>query len=933
MQRQTISTTSCHAKLLALLCILFVMTFPAHAQKKVIIASDWDFAPFEFLNSEGQADGYNIELLHTILTRMNVPHEFVMKARRKNIGVFLNHEADLIVDYRDRYTGSQFCRSVTPMGYYRVVAAHRNDTPKLTQTRQLLNNGTIVFNNVNDSISYLLLGDMANQIERMEFQSPRTALNGIREGVYKYFVWGEQPMKWKIREFNISDVTFDVVQNLKPTEIHIVGYDQKLIDEIDSHYARMVQSGEIDQLQDKWFHPEVEQSRTSSIPVYIGLGLLLLTTIVFFTYRFTRNKVKKALAHNDEMEEIMHHALSMGNYDVGIIDLQKGIASNQHGNVLPEEGVSIQEFKAFIHPDDQSVVFDGDKLRISDKQKATPFTIRWNDGHDGQVHWATITGYSYPEYDKKKKPVSIIIAARDITEQGEKERKDRDVASHYFKMFESTLLGMSFYGKDGRLLDMNERMKELCNIDEKTLDYFYVLNLFDSDYTKGVYDPNSTEILHVCQHMYYPHLGLDKYIELRIVPAVMENGEIGYFIVTARDISEERSMYLELRSQSLALKEAEKSNRAYENELRILLENCNMYVWHTDIKTGIITFARSLHGEEFTETLKEYADGMYEEHRREALANIQRIREYKKPFNVIHHFHTTPVTKKSAWFSVSGMPLLDAEGNVVRLFGIVRDVTHLMEAQDKLKEETARAENSAMLKATFLANMTHEIRTPLNAIVGFSDILQMVDSTEERKEFIRIIHNNCDMLMRLINDIFEASTMDVKPLEIVPREVDFAAEFNIVGQSLSQRVQEPGVQYIIDSPMSSFRTILDMGRMQQVITNFVTNAVKYTHQGHIKVGWKVSSNPIEPAAQDAEGIYMYCEDTGAGIPKEKQKKVFDRFVKLNDFVQGTGLGLSICKSIAERSGGSIGVISEGDGTGSTFWIWVPCHQITSGETA
>ena len=165
------------------------------------------------------------------------------------------------------------------------------------------------------------------------------------------------------------------------------------------------------------------------------------------------------------------------------------------------------------------------------------------------------------------------------------------------------------------------------------------------------------------------------------------------------------------------------------------------------------------------------------------------------------------------------------------------------------------------------------------------------------------------------------------------REVDFAAEFAVVSQSLSQRVQEPGVEYIVDSPMSSFHTILDMGRMQQVITNFVTNAVKYTHQGHIKVGWKVSSNPIEPAAQDAEGIYMYCEDTGASIPKEKQKKVFDRFVKLNDFVQGTGLGLSICKSIAERSGGSIGVISEGDGTGSTFWIWVPCHQITSGETA
>ena len=125
------------------------------------------------------------------------------------------------------------------------------------------------------------------------------------------------------------------------------------------------------------------------------------------------------------------------------------------------------------------------------------------------------------------------------------------------------------------------------------------------------------------------------------------------------------------------------------------------------------------------------------------------------------------------------------------------------------------------------------------------------------------------------------------------------------------------MQFIVENPYQEFVTTLDKGRMQQVITNFVTNAVKYTHQGHIRVGYEYVD----------EGIRMYCEDTGAGIPKEQQKKVFDRFVKLNDYVQGTGLGLSICKSIAERSGGSIGVDSEGEGHGSTFWIWVPCQIV------
>ena len=108
---------------------------------------------------------------------------------------------------------------------------------------------------------------------------------------------------------------------------------------------------------------------------------------------------------------------------------------------------------------------------------------------------------------------------------------------------------------------------------------------------------------------------------------------------------------------------------------------------------------------------------------------------------------------------------------------------------------------------------------------------------------------------------------------------------------------------------------MDSGRIQQVITNFVTNAVKYTQQGHIKVGYREEGN----------GLYIYCEDTGTGIPKDKCEKVFDRFVKLNDFVQGTGLGLSICKAIIDQCHGKIGVNSE-EGKGSTFWIWIPCPR-------
>jgi signal transduction histidine kinase len=155
--------------------------------------------------------------------------------------------------------------------------------------------------------------------------------------------------------------------------------------------------------------------------------------------------------------------------------------------------------------------------------------------------------------------------------------------------------------------------------------------------------------------------------------------------------------------------------------------------------------------------------------------------------------------------------------------------------------------------------------------------------------------------------------MDTDGLTIEPHDVDFAATFDDVCATFVQQVSENGIELIKENPYRSLRTKLDNDRIQQVIVNFMTNAIKHTRQGHIRVGYRIEEG----------GIRIYCEDTGSGIPKEKCEDVFRRFVKLNDFVQGTGLGLSICKAIADSCGGRIGVDSE-LGKGSTFWIWIPC---------
>lgn len=178
------------------------------------------------------------------------------------------------------------------------------------------------------------------------------------------------------------------------------------------------------------------------------------------------------------------------------------------------------------------------------------------------------------------------------------------------------------------------------------------------------------------------------------------------------------------------------------------------------------------------------------------------------------------------------------------------------------------------------------------------------------------------MLLRLVNDILALSSLESGDITVKPSKVDFAQCFDSVATSLAQRIKNPNVTFKAENPYPVLDATIDGGRIQQVITNFVTNAIKYTHKGHIKIGYELQTR------HDKEGLYIYCEDTGDGIPKEHQGKVFDRFVKLNDFIQGTGLGLSICKIIADNSGGEIGVTSEGKGCGSTFWIWIPRKQET-----
>lgn len=246
----------------------------------------------------------------------------------------------------------------------------------------------------------------------------------------------------------------------------------------------------------------------------------------------------------------------------------------------------------------------------------------------------------------------------------------------------------------------------------------------------------------------------------------------------------------------------------------------------------------------------------------------------------------------------------------------------LQERNVELVAAKEQADQSNKLKSAFLANMSHEIRTPLNAIVGFSELLKEAEEPEEKSEYWNIIRTNNDLLLRLIGDILDLSKIESGMMELKPERFDMALLFAEIYAAMEQRLLGREVELILDTHYTHCLVTLDKNRVSQVVTNFVTNAIKFTRKGYIRMNYEI----------EREGVKVTVEDTGIGIEREKLDKVFERFEKLNDFAQGTGLGMSICKAILEAQGGSIGVESE-VGQGTTFWAWFPCPDVEADRAA
>ena len=255
------------------------------------------------------------------------------------------------------------------------------------------------------------------------------------------------------------------------------------------------------------------------------------------------------------------------------------------------------------------------------------------------------------------------------------------------------------------------------------------------------------------------------------------------------------------------------------------------------------------------------------------------------------------------------------QDRIIEIISINYDITELKRTEEMLVKARDKAEASDRLKSAFLANMSHEIRTPLNAIVGFSSLLTSTESAAEKELYNSLIGHNNKLLLNLINDVIDLSKIESGYLELRPDWVNLT---ELLDESVAEYVHQvpSGVELLTNYPAHDSLVELDRLRIKQILSNFLSNALKNTATGHVEVFYEV----------DHQSVRIGVKDTGRGIPQNMLEKIFERFEKLDSFAQGAGLGLSICKLIVEKMNGRVLVDSQ-LGIGTTFVIELPCRSM------
>ena len=658
---------------------------------------------------------------------------------------------------------------------------------------------------------------------------------------------------------------------------------------------------------------------------YVVAFLLIGVFVLIFynrLYVFQRQEVNASRRSQNARLALI---LKAGKQRIWIYDPVK-----RHYSYLSDEGTYEEEY----NPVEFSQRFDRDDFElmrqaifdVADEKRSSAVVTVKSNAEDDEARLYYEINVSVASRDQHGHPTRLLGIERDITDKIRKQEQVNKLLMRYHTVFNSSLLDMIYYDKNGVLQDINEKACQAFGVadrDQIISEGFLLQNnpFFSGIELEQMENTRTSSIVDFGQftdEIYQTErFGLkDKmYYDSTINPFRNAQGELEGVYMCGRDITEMVESVHRQREGALRLQQATKNVQNYISNINYAL------------RVSGVRFV-SYHPQSYT---LEVSDNINETQlrlsqlrcirlatfrfRRNVSSMLNRMDRLSK-YTIAETIETEFRDKKGrqVWLMFNMVPIIDKEGNVERYFGVMRDMTDMVETERRLAVETKKAQETELLKQSFLTNMSYEIRTPLNNVVGFAELFESEHEEADEQLFVEEIKKSSNTLLLLINDILFLSRLDANMIEYNKADVDFAMVFESHCQ-MGWSSMSPAVRTVVDNPYERLVVDIDEANLGKVIEKLCQLSAYFTREGTVSARCEYRRGELT----------ISIEDTGIGIDAQTLPHVFDRFVRdQREELCGTGLDLPIVQSLVQQMGGSIEMESE-LGKGTTVWVSIPCE--------
>ena len=887
--------------------------------KRPLIYEDaWNLWPYVFLNENGEPDGYNIDLLKMIFKELDIPYEIRLRPTLEAQKDLKEHKSDLMLRMDADFArhNSSYGRTIVQIFTHSLVKP-KGQAVNARNGKELSRYPVIVHDK---SFSHYKLMENGWAKEIIPYDDMKEAIQNVSTENNGIILWNSMSLKWLMTKYhtdNLEIIPFDFPYG----EYKFFANDQHLLNQLDSVYSILRSNDRLTAIQNKWFYPERQETGIPSwiwdmVKFFTILAVGILVYYTFFKIR-ERKMTQKINKENQRLSLIMKTSNVMFcTYNV----------SSQYFTVMDSSGhaersYSLLEYSHRFDPNDFTNLTDGLRNVIEGKSETVTIQLKEYENNLIDSNNYTVT-LSVLRRDKHKRPSIIIILKTDTTQDRMRQALIKESMLRYQSLFNSALVDMVYYDADGYISDMNTKALSLIGVDNEEIrrrkislrdvlgmkdldidkfEYFYATQLYKS--------PNDNRTLNKL-------LGKDQlYYELQVMPIYDKFGNRIGFFGTGRNVTESANSYRKLKENSKKLQIVKDNVSTYVHNIDYVLSVGGISLVNYRLDTHTLTVYSEIGHEKYSLTQTRALAFVDSSSEKQALRVLNKM-DNRQTGSIIVDVKTCIRRRKDRLplhLQFNFVPTI-VDGEITEYFGLIRDISEIKAVEEKLAEESVRAQEVETVKNAFLHNMSHEIRTPLNTVVGFSELFEMEHSPEDEAVFINEIKENSASLLKLINDILFLSRLDAGMITLSPQPVDFASIFAGRCSSVWDNHKQPGVEYIVQSPYNRLVVEIDEPNVSMIINKIITNAIQHTKSGSVLARYEYI----------ADRLLVSVEDTGSGIKKENLENIFGRFVTGAN--NGAGLGLSICHELVQYMGGNIELTST-EGKGTTVWFSIPCKMV------